>query len=75
MPKARDYKREYELYHGKPEQIKRRAQRNASRRELARKGLVHKGDGKDVHHKDNNPFNRSKHNLAVLSASVNRSIK
>lgn len=71
----RDYKREYALYHGKPEQIKRRAQRNKSRRLLVRQGLVKKGDGKDVHHKDNNPSNQERKNLAVMSKSRNRSIK
>lgn len=75
MAKARDYKREYALYHGKPEQIKRRAQRNKSRRVLAKQGLVRKGDGKDVHHKDNNPHNQSRSNLAIISKSKNRSMK
>jgi len=72
---ARDYKREYAIYHGKPKQIKRRAQRNAARRKLARAGLVRKGDGKDVHHKDRNTANGDRSNLVVLSRSKNRSIK
>ena len=75
MAKARDYKREYALFHGKPEQIKRRAQRNASRRALAKQGLVRKGDGKDVHHKDNNTANQSRSNLQVISKFKNRSMK
>lgn len=75
MAKARDYKREYALFHGKPEQIKRRAQRNKSRRMLAKQGLVSKGDGKDVHHKDHNTANTSRSNLAVISKSKNRSMK
>jgi hypothetical protein len=75
MTKPRDYKREYALYHGTPEHIKERAQRNKSRRELARQGLVHKGDGKDVHHKDHNVFDQKRSNLSVISASKNRSIK
>lgn len=75
MAKARDYKREYALFHGKPEQIKRRSQRNQSRRLLAKQGLVHKGDGKDVHHVDNNTSNMNKSNLKVISRSKNRSIK
>ena len=68
----RDYKREYEQYQSKPEQKKRRAQRNAARRKLERLGKVKKGDGKDVHHTTGNPLNNSK--LAVKSASKNRSI-
>jgi len=73
--KPRDYKREYALYHGKPEQIKRRAQRNKSRRILAQQGLVHKGDGMDVHHRDNNPSDQKRSNLAVIPKSKNRSMK
>ena len=73
--KPRDYKREYALFHGKPEQIKRRAERNASRRTLAKQGLVHKGDGMDVHHKDHNTNDQARSNLAIISKSKNRSIK
>jgi hypothetical protein len=75
MPKPRNYKREYALYHGKPEQIKRRAKRNKSRRLLARQGLVKKGDGKDVHHRDHNPGNTRRSNLAIIGKSKNRSQK
>jgi hypothetical protein len=47
----RNYKNEYESYQGKPEQIKKRAMRNAARSEMEKKGVVSKGDGKDVDHK------------------------
>lgn len=60
-------------YNAKPEQKKRRAQRNAARRKLMKEGKVHKGDGKDVAHKDNNPHNNSRKNLAVQSKAKNRS--
>ncbi len=73
--KKRDYKREYAIYHGKPEQIRRRAQRNKTRRMMARQGLVRKGDGKDVDHKNNNVYDQSKSNLQVMSKSKNRSKK
>lgn len=69
----RDYKREYETYHSKPEQKKRRAGRNAARRKMSAAGKVRKGDGKDVDHKDRNPKNNSKGNLRVQSKSKNRS--
>jgi hypothetical protein len=36
-------------------------------------GLVRKGDGKDVHHKDGNAMNNKRSNLQVKSASKNRS--
>lgn len=75
MAQVRDYKREYEIYHGKPEQIRRRSARNKSRRKLARQGLVHKGDGKDVHHKNHDTTDMSRGNLAVIDKSKNRSQK
>lgn len=70
---ARDYKGEYDKYQGKPEQIKRRASRNAARATMEKEGKVHKGDGKDVIHKSGNPTNNSKGNLGVQSKSANRS--
>lgn len=60
-------------YNAKPEQKKRRAQRNAARRKMEKAGKVRKGDGKDVAHKDNNTANNSYSNLAVQSKSKNRS--
>lgn len=60
-------------YNAKPEQKKRRAQRNAARRKMEAAGRVHKGDGKDVAHKNNNTGNNSMSNLAVQSPSKNRS--
>jgi hypothetical protein len=48
--KARDYRKEYDDYHAKPEQKKRRADRNRARRKAARDGRVHKGDDKEVDH-------------------------
>lgn len=47
---VRNLRREYDEYHAKPEQKKRRAQRNAARREAEKDGRVHKGDGKEVDH-------------------------
>jgi hypothetical protein len=46
----RNYRKEYDEYHATPEQKKRRAERNAARREASKKGLVKKGDGKEVDH-------------------------
>lgn len=72
--KPRDYKKEYADYQGKPEQIKRRAQRNAARRAAAKRGLVRKGDGKEVDHLGSN--RRGKLNnkrVKVVSRKANRS--
>lgn len=60
-------------YNSKPEQIKRRSQRNKARRLMEKMGLVRKGDNKDVDHKDYNTGNISRSNLRVMSESANRS--
>jgi hypothetical protein len=74
MPSSkRNYGREYRLYHAKPEQKKRRAKRNKARRMMERAGLVRKGDGKDVDHKNGNPNDNKRKNLSVKSKSNNRS--
>ena len=76
MPnRKRNYKREYELYHFKPAQRKARSNRNKARRKMAKAGLVSKGDGKDVDHKNGNPNDNRRSNLKVMSKSKNRSKK
>lgn len=68
----RDYKSEYRNYHSRPEQRKNRSKRVMARRLMSRLGKVHKGDGKDVDHKDGNPQNNGRHNLRVRDKSENR---
>lgn len=70
---SRDYDREYSTYHATDAQKKRRAARNKARRRLESEGRVHKGDGKDVDHRDGNPLNNSDANIRVMSRSQNRS--
>jgi len=72
---TRNYAKEYANYGGKPEQIKNRAERNAARAIMEKKGVVKKGDGKDVDHArpivkggGNTPGN-----LRAVPASQNRS--
>lgn len=67
-------KRHYKDYQGKPEQIKKRAQRNAARASMEKAGRVRKGDGKDVDHKKpiRSGGSNTKSNLAVKSKSRNR---
>jgi hypothetical protein len=72
MAYKRDYKKEYENYDGTEKVKKRRAARNKARRYMERNGRVHKGDGKDVDHKDGNPHNNSPSNLRAIGASRNR---
>ena len=70
---SRDYREEYDSFHGTPEEKKRRAARNKARRHLEREGRVRKNDGKDVDHKDHNPLNNSSSNIRVRDRSANRS--
>lgn len=73
MPrKPRDYKREYAEYQGKPEQIKRRAQRNAARAKAAKAGKVKKGDGKEVDHLGSNRKGALGRKVKVVSKVANR---
>lgn len=46
----RNYRKEYDDFHAKPEQKKRRAERNRARIEAEKEGRVKKGDGKEVDH-------------------------
>ena len=71
MTSKRNYRKEYDNYHSRTKQKKRRASRTTARAIMARKGKVTKGDGKDVHHTSGNPMNNKK--LAVKSKSRNRS--
>ena len=62
-------------YNSKPEQIDRRASRNAARAKMISAGKASKGDGKDVAHKNNNPKNNSMVNLLTQPPAKNRSFK
>ena len=71
---ARDYRKEYDEYQGKPEQIKRRAQRNAARAKAAKAGKVKKGDGKEVDHLGMNRKGKLNNGrVKVVSRKANRS--
>ncbi len=48
--RKRNYQDEYDAYHAKPEQKKRRAERNRARRKALREGRVHKGDRMELDH-------------------------
>jgi hypothetical protein len=72
MPKPRNYRREYDTYHGKEEQIQRRAARVKARRYMEKNGRARRGDGKDVDHRDSDPMNNSPSNLKLRDRSANR---
>ena len=73
--KPRPYAKEYSEYQGKPEQIKKRGERNKARAEMEKAGKVSKGDGKDVDHVK--PLSKggtgARSNLQVKSKNDNRS--
>lgn len=75
--RKRNYRKEYDEYHGTPEQKKNRAKRNAARAKMAKSGKVSKGDGKEVDHKK--PLSKGggngKGNLRVVTKKKNRSRK
>jgi hypothetical protein len=70
----RNYRKEYDAYHAKPEQKKRRADRNKARRQALRRGSVHKGDNREVDHRGSHRKGRLS-NVAtrVVSRKQNRS--
>jgi len=70
---ARDYKREYKLFHGKPSEVRKRSSRNKARRLLIKKRGKGALAGKDVDHKDRNANNNSVSNLRIQSRKANRS--
>lgn len=51
MARERNYRAEYLRDHASPTAKKDRAARNSARADAAKKGLVCKGDGKEVDHK------------------------
>jgi hypothetical protein len=68
----RDYKKEYESYHKKPEQRRRNDARKQARRLMVKKHGSSKLAGKDIDHKDRNPKNNSTSNLRIQSKKENR---
>lgn len=73
--RKRDYKREYEQFHAKPEQIKKRAMRVQARRNMTKKVGASALKGKDIDHIV--PLSRGgsndASNLRVTSVKKNRS--
>ena len=68
--KIRDYRKEYDDYHGTPDEIARRAARNKARASKKKRGFLSRFD--EVDHIDNNPQNNSPSNLRVVSRNKNR---
>lgn len=79
MAKVRNYKKEYDEYHGKQDQIDNRNQRNKARRKLINDGTISKGSSEEVDHKQGSKagskLNNSRSNLRAISKTANRSKK
>lgn len=71
MKKKRDYKKEYLRDH-KPN-LKDNNARHRARYAAEKAGKVHRGDGKEIDHKNNNPRDNSPGNTRVMSAKANKS--
>lgn len=75
MAYKRNYKKEYENYQGRPEQIANRSKRNKARRAMEKELGKDALKGKDVDHKV--PISKggsnARRNLQVTSVSYNRS--
>ena len=71
--RKRNYRKEYDEYQGTPLQKKRRADRNRARRKAMAKGLVHKGDGRELDHVGSHRTGRLVHVATrVVSRHANR---
>jgi hypothetical protein len=69
---ARNYRKEYDTYHKKARQKKRRAGRNKARALVIKRRGKKAVQGKDVHHADRNPQNNGASNLKIQSKKKNR---
>ncbi len=67
----RNYAKEYKTYHGKPEQIMRRDARNKARAIMVKKGVVRKGDGLHIDHKNNDTLDNRPSNLRAVRHKAN----
>ena len=69
MKKPRNYKKEYARTHGTAKGKLDRAGRNKARM------MLNPPKGAEVHHKNGNPRDNRKKNLAVISKKVNRTLQ
>lgn len=69
----RDHRAAQARYEKSPKEIKKRENRNLARAHEEAAGRAHKGDGKDVMHKDGDALNNSPMNWKVGSRHKNRS--
>lgn len=73
-PEAKKKKAAYDKKYAR-KTVGDRVARNAARRALMAAGVVKKGDGMDVDHKNGNPKDNRRSNLVAMSKSKNRAKK
>jgi hypothetical protein len=71
---TRNFKKEYQAFHGKPEQIKRRAQRNTARADAVKRVGKAALKGKDVHHPTSKKNGSLPKKTRIISRHKNRSM-
>ena len=71
----RNYRKEYDEYHKRPEQRRRNDSRKAARRLMVKKHGKAKLKNMDVDHKSGNALDNRPSNLRIMSKSKNRSRK
>ena len=71
--RRRNYRKEYDEYHGSKEQKLRRADRNRANRKAKKEGRIREGDGREVHHVGSNRTGRLRNvRTKVISRAKNR---
>lgn len=68
----RNYRHEYDKFQSSAKSKADRASRNKANRSAQAAGIIRKGDGNDVDHKNGNPRDNRKSNTRVVSRSINR---
>lgn len=74
-PSGRVYSDYDRAYQARPEQVKKRVNRNAARRMMIKKHGKAALKGKDIDHKNGDATNNSKSNLQIMDRSANRAKK
>lgn len=72
---ARNYRKEYDDYHGTPAQKKRRAERNRARSKAVKKYGKKKLKGKEVHHPNAKRKGSLGKKTRIISKGANRKIQ
>lgn len=72
---AAGVRHEYDKFQSSEKAKKDRSARNNARRSAIRSGRVHKGDNKEIDHKNSSPRDNRSSNLRVVSRTTNRKKK